>query len=113
MAGKCHNRNSCSARNQLLNHRISAGEQRKAHSAAERFGVPHFLATTISPHEKYQTSVPEWDRQFRVVRVHHEYREELGRFRLAGIGANAVAVAVFRFNFRYSPNTRESLSPSA
>ena len=31
------------------NHRISAGEQRKGHSEAERFGVPHFLATQISP----------------------------------------------------------------
>src|SRR2546426_8681766 len=40
-----------------------------------------------------KTSVPEWDRQFRLVRVHHEYGEELGRFRLAGIGADAVAVA--------------------
>ena len=39
------------------------------------------------------TSVPEWDRQFRLVRVHHEDREELGRLRLAGIGADAVAVA--------------------
>src|SRR6266849_2465358 len=39
------------------------------------------------------TSVPEWDRQFRLVRVHHEHREELGRLRLAGIGADAVAVA--------------------
>jgi len=38
-------------------------------------------------------SVAEWDRQFRLVRVHHEYREELGRLRLAGIGADAVAVA--------------------
>jgi hypothetical protein len=37
--------NSCSAPNQLLNHRISAGEQRNGHSEAERFGVPHFLAT--------------------------------------------------------------------
>ncbi len=36
----------------LLNHRISAGEQRKGHSEAERFGVPHFLATQISPHER-------------------------------------------------------------
>lgn len=36
---------SSSATNQLLNHRISAGEQRKGHSEAERFGVPHFLAT--------------------------------------------------------------------
>jgi hypothetical protein len=47
----------------------------------------------ISPHERYQTSVPEWDRQFRLVRVHHKHREELGRLRLAGIGADAVAVA--------------------
>src|SRR5256712_6798488 len=38
-------------------------------------------------------SVPEWGRQFRFVRVHHEHREELGRLRLAGIGADAVAVA--------------------
>jgi sodium:dicarboxylate symporter family protein len=36
-------------------------------------------------------SVPEWDRQFRLVRVHHEHREQLGRLRLAGIGADAVA----------------------
>jgi len=39
------------------------------------------------------TSVPEGDRQFRLIRVHHEHREELGRLRLAGIGADAVAVA--------------------
>jgi len=39
------------------------------------------------------TSVPEWDRQFRLVRVHHEHREELGRLCLAGTGADAVAVA--------------------
>ena len=38
-------------------------------------------------------SVPEWNRQFRLVRVHHEHREELGQLRLAGIGADAVAVA--------------------
>src|SRR5262249_27833698 len=43
--------------------------------------------------KRYQTSVPEWDRQFRLVRVHHEHREELGRLRLAGIGADAVAAA--------------------
>src|SRR5262249_32905296 len=36
------------------------------------------------------TSVPEWDRQFRLVRVHHEHREELGRLRLAGLAADAV-----------------------
>src|SRR5215471_4930649 len=47
----------------------------------------------MSPHESHQTSVPEWDRQFRLVRVHHEHREELGLLRLAGIGADAVAVA--------------------
>src|SRR5437870_11039296 len=41
----------------------------------------------------FKTSVPEWDRQFGLVRVHHEHREELGRLRLAGIGADAVAVA--------------------
>src|SRR5437773_161924 len=40
-----------------------------------------------------KTSVSKWDRQFRLVRVHHEHREELGRFRLAGICADAVAVA--------------------
>src|SRR5262245_63939373 len=32
-----------------------------------------------------QTSVPEWDCQFRFVRVHHEHREKFGRLRLAGI----------------------------
>src|SRR5215813_2147424 len=54
---------------------------------------PAFSRDAISPHESHQTSVPEWDRQFRLVRVHHEHREELGRLRLAGIGADAVAVA--------------------
>ena len=39
------------------------------------------------------TSVPEWDRQFRLVCVDHEHREKLGRLGLAGIGADAVAVA--------------------
>src|SRR5919204_1776150 len=40
-----------------------------------------------------KTSVPEWDRQFRLMRVHHEHREKLGWLRLTGIGADAVAVA--------------------
>jgi hypothetical protein len=40
-----------------------------------------------------RTSVPEWDRQFRLIRVHDEHREELCRLRLAGIGADTVAVA--------------------
>src|ERR1700748_812879 len=47
----------------------------------------------MSPHERRWTSVPEWDRQFRLVCVHHEHREELGRLRLASIGADAVAIA--------------------
>jgi hypothetical protein len=47
----------------------------------------------ISPHERYQTSVFEWDRQFRLVRVHYQHREEHGRLRLAGVGADDVAVA--------------------
>jgi hypothetical protein len=38
-------------------------------------------------------AVRERDRQLRLFRVHHEHREELGRLRLAGIGADAVAVA--------------------
>src|SRR3954451_5600889 len=39
------------------------------------------------------TLLPEWDRQFRLVRVHHEDREELGRLRLTGIRADSVTVA--------------------
>src|SRR6516225_6482134 len=54
---------------------------------------PAFSRDAKFPHERYQTSVPEWDRQFRLVRVHHEHREELGRLRLAGIGTDTVAVA--------------------
>src|SRR5215475_7413501 len=52
-----------------------------------------FFRDAISPHERYKTSVPEWDRQFGLARVHHEHREELSRLRLACIGADAVAVA--------------------
>src|SRR6516225_4710300 len=40
-----------------------------------------------------RTSVSKWDRQFRLIRVHHEHREELRRFCFAGIGADDVAVA--------------------
>src|SRR5262249_36106276 len=32
-----------------------------------------------------KASVPEWDRQFRLVGIHHELK--LGRLRVAGIGA--------------------------
>jgi hypothetical protein len=35
-------------------------------------------------------SVPEWNHQFRFVRVHHEHRKELGRLRLAGSGGLAL-----------------------
>src|SRR2546426_3153137 len=56
--------------------------------------LPEQLAPAGEIHGRTsKTSVPEWDRQFRLVRVHHEHREELGRLRLAGIGADAVAVA--------------------
>jgi len=51
-------------------------------------GTQHQAADAMT-----MTSVPERDRQFRLVRVHDEHREELGRLRLAGIGADAVAVA--------------------
>src|SRR5262245_58823811 len=50
-----------------------------------------------SPYSSTRTllsrALPQWDRQFRLVRVHHEDREELCRLRLAGISADAVAVA--------------------
>src|SRR5438128_8830869 len=56
--------------------------------------LPEQLAPAGEIHGRTsKTSVPEWDRQFRLVRVHHEHREELGRLRLAGIGADAVVVA--------------------
>src|SRR6516165_5850499 len=42
---------------------------------------------------KYQASVPEWDRQFRFARVQDEHGEELGRLRIAGIRADAMAIA--------------------
>src|SRR3954453_7851107 len=60
---------------------------RKATIATWR--VSHFLATQISPHESYQTSVPECDRQFPFVRVHHKNGDELSRLRFAGIRADA------------------------
>src|SRR2546426_10507069 len=56
--------------------------------------LPEQLAPAGEIHGRTsKTSVPEWDRQFRLVRVHHEHREELGGLRLAGVGADAVAVA--------------------
>src|SRR5437764_281152 len=47
----------------------------------------------MSPPETSQTSVPEWGRQFRLVRVHHKNREKLCGLCLAGIGADAVPVS--------------------
>jgi hypothetical protein len=38
-------------------------------------GVPHFLATQYLRTKGIQTSVPEWDRQFRLVCVHHAEAE--------------------------------------
>src|SRR4029077_2215763 len=64
---------------------------------------PAFSRDAISSHERYQTSVPKWDRQFLLVRVQHEHREELGRLRIAGIGADAVAVAGQRGGALYGP----------
>ena len=48
------------------------------------------------------TSVPEWDRQFRLARIHHEHREELGRLSLAGL-----ALTPWR-----SPGSSEKLCPA-
>jgi hypothetical protein len=48
------------------------------------------------------TSTPEWDRQFRLVRVHDEHREEVGRLRLA-----ALALTAWR-----SPGSSEKLCPA-
>ncbi len=39
------------------------------------------------------TLKPQFPNGFRLVRVRHKHREELDRLRLAGIGADAVAVA--------------------
>jgi len=64
---------------------------------------PAFSRDAISPAEKHQTSFPEWDRQVRLVRVHDEHREELGRLRLAGIAADAVG---------RSPGSSEKLCPA-
>src|ERR1700746_3962789 len=53
----------------------------------------HGSSAVLSRHFSARTSVSEWDRQFRLIRVHHEHREELRRFCFAGIGADDVAVA--------------------
>jgi hypothetical protein len=52
-----------------------------------------FSRCNISCTKGINPQFPNGIRQFRIFRVHHEHREELGRLRLAGIGADAVAVA--------------------
>src|ERR671930_167380 len=68
-----------------------------AHGGRQSLSVQRAVGTALlfplSCMFQAKTSVPEWDRQFRLVRVHHEHREELGRLRLAGIGADVVTVA--------------------
>src|SRR5919198_163820 len=68
-----------------------------AHGGRQSLSVQRAVGTALLFHLscicQAKTSVPEWDRQFRLIRVHHEHREKLGRLRLTGIGADAVAVA--------------------
>jgi hypothetical protein len=79
--------------------RTLVGATRRSHSCLNRTHAPQQTSGRASAGLLRQylrtkgTLVPEWDRQFRLVRVHHEHREELGRLRLAGIGVDAVAVA--------------------
>src|ERR671931_1246342 len=67
-----------------------------AHGGRKSLSVQRAVGTALLFHLscicQAKTSVPEWDRQFRLIRVHHEHREKLGRLRLTGIGADAVAV---------------------
>jgi hypothetical protein len=68
--------------------------ERKIRAAlSQHWAASDAFRNSISPQEQHQTSVPEWDGQFRLVRVHHEHREELCGLRFAGIGADAMAVA--------------------
>src|SRR5258708_15274810 len=64
--------------------------RRSAGSSERAFSIANGWRDAISRAEKY--SVPEWDRQHRLVGAHDEHREELGRLRLAGIGADGMAV---------------------
>src|SRR6266436_8528064 len=77
----------------LMRKKCSKGTCRGTRNTRQRFVRGSYRAPSDTRAHTGQTSVPEWDRQFRLVRVHHEHREELGRLRLAGIGADAVAVA--------------------
>src|ERR671935_985120 len=66
-----------------------------AHGGRQSLSVQRAVGTALLLHLscicQAKTSVPEGDRQFRLMRVHHEHREKLGWLRLAGIGADAVA----------------------
>src|SRR5919198_2182575 len=68
-----------------------------AHGGRQSLSVQRAVGTALLFHLscicQAKTSVPEWDRQFRLMRVHHEHREKLGWLRLAGIGADVVTVA--------------------
>jgi hypothetical protein len=75
-----------------LNHRISVGEQRKGHSEAERFGVPHFLATQYLRTKGIKPQFPNGIVSSVSFVSTTNTASELGRLRLAGIGADTVAV---------------------
>src|SRR5262245_30171730 len=76
---------------------IAADDPRSAYSRSSILGLPDWALQQYCSLLDYlgdiSTSVPEWDRQFRLARIHHEHREELGRLSVAGIGADPVAVA--------------------
>src|SRR5689334_11230587 len=57
-----------------------------------RRSAPDVMPRLCNEKGALSTSVPEWSRQFRLVRVYHEHRKELGRLRLTGISANGVTV---------------------
>src|SRR5215472_17850988 len=51
-----------------------------------------FMGQSSGDNVHGKISVPDWDRQVRLVRIDYEYSEELGRVCLAGIGADAMAI---------------------
>jgi hypothetical protein len=66
---------------------------------------PALSRDAISPAEKYQTSVPEWDRQVRLVHVHDEHREELGRLRQQNVRWKRLVARVPLVRPRYPPSS--------
>ena len=87
----------CLGANGLFRRVLTTGRERKYRpNIQHRFHRPPIVGRPLSPQAvqaALSTSVPQWDRQFRLIRVHHEHRKKLGRLRLACIGADAVAVA--------------------